>query len=100
MRKTIFGCVLFMMSLFLVSSNADAAVYNDTARFTQGFGKVLTSAFQLPVQLISKSFSQAPPIGIINGALTGTFRTVTGLMSGVWDMAGAAAPYAKYAAFI
>ena len=99
MRKFILIFAFLAIVSALINSQAHAAVYQDTARFTQGFQKIFGSVFQLPIELVTKSFSQAPPIGIINGALTGTYKTVSSLMSGLWDMAGAAAPYAKYALF-
>lgn len=91
--------VVFIICFLTYSSSAYAVQYSDTSRFTQGFGKVLAAPFQLPAYLLQKSFTQAPPIGILNGAIGGTYKTVSSLMSGVWDMAGAAAPYAKYALF-
>lgn len=74
-----------------------AEEYSDTSRFVQGFTKVVTAPFYAPVEIIQKSFTQVPPIGTINGAITGVYHTVATLMSGLFDMAGAAAPYAKYA---
>ena len=99
MRRMIFSFSFLIACLLVLPIAVHAAVGNDTARFTQGIGKVVGSVFQLPIELLSKSFSQMPPIGIINGALTGTYKTVTGLAGGLWDIAGAAVPYAKYALF-
>ncbi len=89
----------FFICFLVFLAPAYAVEYSDTSRFMQGFGKVVSAPFQLPAHLLQKSFTQAPPIGILNGAVGGTAKTVSYLMSGLWDIAGAAAPYAKYALF-
>ena len=81
----------------MISTSLWAVEYSDTSRFVQGFTEVLTAPFYLPMDVLQKTFSQFPPVGAVEGALTGTYRTVTTLMKGLFDMAGAAAPYAKYA---
>ncbi len=93
--------VLILLCFIVLNqtSPAFAAEYSDTSRFMQGFTKVMVSPFYAPKEIIQKTFTQMPPIGTVNGAITGVFRTVTTLMSGLFDMAGAAAPYAKYALF-
>jgi len=92
--------IIFFIFFLAFGVTAQAVEYSDTSRFMQGFGKVVSAPFQLPMHLLQKSFTQAPPIGILNGAIGGTTKTVSSLMSGLWDMAGAAAPYAKYALFL
>lgn len=64
----------------------------------RGFSRILTAAFQLPRYLIYKTLSGPPLIGTIDGALTGTFYTISSLMGGVFDIARGAVPYGKYAA--
>ena len=91
---------ILLFCFVLVSTNLYAAEYSDTSRFMQGFGKVISAPFYLPIQVVQKTFTQWPPFGTISGAVGGTVQTVTTLMSGLWDIAGAAAPYAKYALFM
>ncbi|MBI4388131.1 MAG: hypothetical protein HY582_03725 [Candidatus Omnitrophica bacterium] len=93
--------ILILLCLIVLNQAPSifAAEYSDTSRFMQGFTKVIASPFYAPKEIIQKTFTQMPPIGTVNGAITGVFRTVTTLMSGLFDMAGAAAPYAKYALF-
>ena len=95
MVKKIVGYSLLLTCL--VSAPLHAAEYSDTARFVQGFSKIITAPFYAPVGVLKGIFTPFPPVGVISGALAGTYQTVTGLMSGLWDIAGAAAPYAKYA---
>jgi len=87
----------FILVFLTVNTAAFAVEYSDTARFMQGFGKVFSAPFSAPIEILQGAFSGFPPLGIIQGALSGTYHTVTGLVGGLWDMAGAAAPYAKYA---
>jgi len=88
--------VLTLFVFFCLVSPLKAEDYSDTSRFIQGFGKILSAPFYLPSEVLTKTFTQFP-FGVVGGALTGTYRTTTTLMGGLWDMAGAAAPYAKYA---
>lgn len=95
-RQKFIGVIL-LAACFAAPSFGWAEEYSDTARFVQGFGKVVTAPFQAPIDVVQGLFSPFPPFGVAKGALTGTYKTVTGLMGGLWDMAGAAAPYARYA---
>ena len=92
LKKT---CVCLLLIFFLVSP-VWAANYSDTSRFVQGIGKIFAAPFYLPSEVLGKTFNEFP-FGAVHGAVTGTYRTTMSLMGGVWDMAGAAAPYAKYA---
>lgn len=94
MKKKVLALIIFAI---FFETNAFAVQYSDTARFTQGAGKVFTAPFLAPMDILKGAFSPFPPVGIVQGAITGTSRTVGTLLSGLWDMAGAAAPYAKYA---
>ena len=87
--------VICLSVVFLFASPLRAEDYSDTSRFVQGFGKILVAPFYTPSEVLAKTFTQFP-FGVVNGALTGVYKTTTTLMSGIWDMAGAAAPYAKY----
>lgn len=90
---------LLIILFFVVQSNPAWAVeYSDTSRFVQGFTKVVAAPFHAPVEVAKGLFTPFPPTGVVYGAGVGVFKTVTGLLGGVFDMAGAAAPYAKYAA--
>ena len=71
----------------------------DTNRFTYGFQRVLLAPFQIPVQTFQGAMYGPPLFGIVSGVLTGTVQTLTDLVGGVFDMAGAAAPLAKYGLF-
>jgi hypothetical protein len=96
-RKSKTGLWVALFFWLCAAPAAHAVEYSDTARFTQGFGKVITAPFQAPIEIVQGMFTPFPPYGIVKGALSGTYHTVTGLLGGLWDMAGAAAPYAKYA---
>ena len=92
------GMILTVICLCLWARSAAALVdYRDTNRFVNGFGKVLIAPFYIPTEIIRQTFSQYPTFGTISGAISGVSKTVFTLISGIFDMAGAAAPYAKYA---
>ena len=77
-----------------------ASVYQDANRFQYGVQRALVAPFQIPLQMLRGASSGSLITGTVGGALFGTFRTVGDLMGGAFDMAAAAAPYAKYAVFI
>ena len=89
------------LALFLVLSFAPlshtASLQQDTNRFSAGFKRVIGAPFQIPYQALRGTFYGPPGIGTIGGVLQGTFTTVGELAGGAFDMATAAAPYAKYA---
>lgn len=62
--------------------------------------RIFTSVFQLPQYLIQKTLTGPPVMGTVNGALTGTYYTVSHLLGGTFDILRGAVPYGKYAAFI
>ena len=93
MRQRFVACFVAMSFLLMPCACAQEE-YSDTSRFVQGTQKVFLAPFQAPFDILQGLAD--PPFGIVRGALTGTYKTVTYLMSGLWDMAGAAAPYAKY----
>lgn len=64
-----------------------------------GFSRILTSVFQIPRFLISKTFSEPPLLGTVDGALTGTLYAVNDLSGGLLEILRGVIPYAKYAPF-
>jgi len=71
----------------------------DIGHVASGTGKMITGAFSIPTEIIKGGVSSFP-FGIITGAIKGTFKTVGYVVSGAFDVAKGAAPYAKYAAFV
>lgn len=92
-------CLILIVVLFPVPLFA-GSVYQDTNRFTYGFQKFLAAPFQIPIHLLRGTLYGPPVVGTLGGVLLGTSRTVGDLIGGVFDMAAAAAPYAKYAVFL
>ncbi len=95
MTKKIF--VLALVLILLSPAAFAASPFQDTNRFAYGFKRVFASVFQLPVRTIQGTLSGPLILGTVGGVLQGTFSTVGELAGGVFDMAAAAAPYAKYA---
>ncbi|OGX05763.1 MAG: hypothetical protein A3G87_10105 [Omnitrophica bacterium RIFCSPLOWO2_12_FULL_50_11] len=89
----------FLVLFLFLSVPAFVHAQADTNRFTHGFQRVLLAPFQLPVQTFEGAVYGPPLLGIVGGVLTGTVRTLTDLVGGVFEMAGAAAPLAKYGLF-
>jgi len=94
-------CVLagFVLT-FLIGIMPSFAIADDAeniAGFANGFTRILSSAFQLPIKLATDTLTQPFPLGILYGVVDGTVSTVTNLVGGTFEMAAAAAPYAKYA---
>ena len=96
MLKKIFGLflVLLITAPFPLFS---ASVFRDANRFQYGAQRAFAAPFQIPVQMFRGTAYGPLVTGTVGGALYGTFRTFGDLMSGAFDMAAAAAPYAKYA---
>lgn len=98
MRQKITFAALIIF--FLLSKPLYALVDSrDTASFMNGFKKVALSAFQLPIQTVKSTLQGPIGLGTVEGVVGGTVHTVTNAVGGVFDMAAAAAPYAKYAIF-
>ena len=96
-RKVIALLLLFLMTL--PSTLLAASVYQDTNRFAYGFKRVMMAPFQIPIQTAQWTMHGPLVTGTVSGVLMGTFQTVGDMVGGMFDMAAAAAPYAKYAAF-
>lgn len=65
----------------------------------RGVYRIFTSVFQLPIYLVQKTLNGPPLVGTIDGALTGTFYTVSSLLGGTFDIARGTVPYGKYMLF-
>ena len=81
----------------LGSQTAFAADSN--AYILRGVAKILGAAFQVPGGILKDSV-RSFPLGIVTGAVKGTFQTFWGVLSGSLDVARGAAPYAKYLVFL
>lgn len=77
-----------------------ASLYNDSNRFAYGAMKILAAPFQLPMYMLKGTMTGPPLLGTIGGTLGGTFKVVADLTGGLFDMAAAASPYAKYALLV
>ena len=97
-RKIIF---LFLAGFLTVSLQSTAY-----AGFLNGLGKTVLAPFEIPKAILQQAGNL--PFGPVTGALSGTFATVSGVTSGLGEMAAGAAsdavtaariaaPYAKYA---
>ena len=91
---------LILVVLILMPSPLFASIYGDTNRFTYGFQRAVMAPFQIPLRAMYGTAYGPPFVGTLGGVLQGTFRTVGDVVAGGFDMAAAAAPYAKYAVFI
>ncbi len=90
--------ILFFLLLMLARPAHAFIQYQDTNRFLQGFQKIFLAPFYLPIRILQGTIYDTPIIGTVKGTFMGAFETVSMVVSGVFDMVGAAAPYAKYAA--
>ena len=64
-----------------------------------GTTKTLFSVLKLPMYMATGAVKQFP-IGILGGAIQGSYEAVAGTLSGAVDIARGAAPYAKYLVFL
>ncbi len=91
---------ILMLSVLLPTPLFAASLYRDTNRFAYGFQRAVMAPFQIPLQAMQGTAYGPPLVGTLGGVLRGTFRTLGDVLGGGFDMAAAAAPYAKYAVFI
>ncbi len=96
-KSAVIASSLLLIILLIPSNSFAASIYQDTNRFTYGAKRILTAPFQIPVRTLQGTLSGPLIVGTVGGILQGTFHTVGDLIGGVFDMAAAAAPYAKYA---
>jgi hypothetical protein len=71
----------------------------DSATILQGLSQTLGAVVQLPKAMLQHGVSDPFPLGLVTGAVSGTYQTVSGVVSGTMRMAAGAAPYAKYLVF-
>ena len=90
--------IWFFVLCLSCPASAFAGIDRDTGRFMFGFQRVILSAFQMPFQMIQGTINGPIGVGTVQGIVGGTIQTVTDMVGGVFDMAAASAPYAKYAA--
>jgi hypothetical protein len=100
-RKRVRRLVILVCAFFLFASprNLFAGDVENVSYVERGFSRILTSAFQLPRYLIQRTFTGPPIIGTLDGALSGTFYTVSELSGGLFDIVRGVIPYAKYLIF-
>lgn len=101
MRRNAFYCTALILLIFLAFPASSFALIrqSDTNRFTIGFMRVFTAPFQMMSETLNGVLSGPPLFGAVNGVLNGTIQAVANVVGGAFDMAAAAAPYAKYAVF-
>lgn len=97
-KLKIFSAILIVMSLLLIPSSGYAGVGEDVSYAARGAGKIVGGVFAIPKAMLQDSGRVMFPFGLVTGAVRGTVQTVTGVVSGVVDVARGGAPYAKYAA--
>lgn len=85
------GVVLFSSVPSLYADDVQNINYME-----RGIMRILTAGFQLPVYLVQKTLSGPPLVGTIDGALSGTYYTLSALLGGTFDIARGTVPYAKY----
>ena len=103
MKKKSFLFLAFALSCVLIFSANDKFLYADDVQninyIERGFNRILTGAFQLPIYLVQKTLSGPLVLGTIDGAVQGTFYTISTLTGGIFDIARGTVPYGKYMLF-
>jgi hypothetical protein len=100
MRKKKILRVIFFSVACLITVYPVQPTYadGDMGLVVQGVGKTLFSAFQIPACMLQNATTMFP-VGLLGGVVQGTYRMLTGTLSGVADIARGGAPYAKYLVF-
>ena len=93
-----FLVLLLVLGVLLVPSPGYGEVGEDISYAARGAGKIVGGVFAIPKAMLRDTGRVMFPFGLVTGAIRGTFQTVTGVVSGVVDVARGGAPYAKYAA--
>lgn len=92
------GCLLIFLTAGLLLFPGITYAADNIGLILRGVARTVSAAFELPRQVVAGG-TQAFPLGLVSGALSGSMRTVAGALIGAVDMARGAAPYAKYAIF-
>jgi hypothetical protein len=88
-------CAVLLLTFFCTQP-----AYANSGLILRGLARTLGAVFQIPKSMIYESCRTTFPLGLVTGALEGTFQTVMGVAGGALDMAQGAAPYAKYMMFL
>ena len=101
-QKRAFWVLGFILGIFFFGSPSSVCAddVQNINYLERGFFRIFTAAFQLPIYLIQKTLNGPPIVGTVDGALSGTFYTVSSVVGGTFDLARGAAPYAKYLIFL
>ena len=94
-RRIIIWLLLFF--ILFPSPIFAQGLYQDSNRFAYGFQRIAMAPFRILINTLQGTLYGPPIVGTLGGVLSGTVQTVTDLVGGAFDMAAAAAPYAKYA---
>lgn len=97
-RKVLWG-LAFLFAFWVLSLNVFADDVQNVNYVERGFFRIFTAAFQLPRYLVEKTLNEPPPFGTLDGALTGTYYTVSAVVGGAFDIVRGTLPYAKYLIF-
>jgi len=65
----------------------------------RGFYRILTGPFELPKELLQRTFRGPLIVGTVDGALTGTVSAISNVLGGLFDIVRGSIPYAKYGPF-
>lgn len=97
-KLTTFLIISPVLGVLFLSSSVYAGMDRDISYAARGTAKILGGVFAIPKAMLQDSGRMMFPFGLVTGAVRGTVQTVTGVVSGVADVARGGAPYAKYAA--
>lgn len=89
--------VVVVMGLLAVGSGCASPQTHRS--LVSGIGHLLAAPFELPVNVLNGAVRGPPLLGLVQGALVGTARTLAHLWVGTTRLAVGAAPYAKYLVF-
>lgn len=94
-----FLSVLVVGVLLIPSSHIFADDVQNVNYVERGFYRILSGPFQLPKELLQRTFSGPLIVGTVDGALTGTVSALSSVMGGLFDIVRGTIPYAKYGPF-
>ncbi len=90
---------LYLAVLLLFCFVNPPSAHASLGLIAQGLAKTVYAVFRVPADMMAGS-TQAFPLGIVTGAVSGSMKAVAGTVMGGFDMARGAAPYAKYLVFL